>query len=149
MMPQGFQNKASNYLISTQGPCFSPVSSPATNPRTLNSRQLNPLAVPRLCTHTECKPLFTLSSTSSPAGGLHGTPGPISRQHSAHWTTIVGPFLPTFLTVSGLGGLQQSGGASRQVERGLLEVELTYNNYNELHIYKLHNLTNFDICILL
>lgn len=145
MMPQGFQNKASNYLISTQDPCFSPVSSQTHTPLVPGSSTLSQF--PDSAHTLSVNPSLHSAQPHLLQGGLHGTPGPISRQHSAHWTTIVGPFLPTFLTVSGLGRLQQSGGASRQVERGLLEGELPCNNYNEVHIYKLHNLISFDICI--
>ena len=73
----------------TWGPCFPPVSAPATNLHTLNSWQLDPLAVPRLCMPTEA-PLTHTQLSSPPTGGLHSNP----------WATILSLFLPTFLWVS-------------------------------------------------
>lgn len=93
------------------------------------------------------RPSLIISSSLPPAGAFTVTLCPYLSRAFCTLDYNTDPFLPTFLTLSGLGGMQQSGGASRQEETGPTEVQLTYKKYNEWHICKLHNLVSFGICI--
>lgn len=110
-MLQGFQHSP-NSMISTQGPC-----SPCLMPRHKPTHPLTPGS-----SHTAAIPLFSHSAQAHFLQGPSLYPDAHSWHSTLHPRLHCWPILAYILDFEWVGGIQQSGGASRQEDRGLTEV---------------------------